>query len=129
MATPGPLGSGGDAESIDQVADDRLGRAELAGLEERLADDPMRQDGDGPHLLGVSRYYLHPGYKEGVGGIVHPALGSLVSSELGRSESPMPNFVAVGRGNYGAGYAWLRPYGEKLPAEYAKWAQKNGESK
>src|SRR4051794_1247803 len=28
-----------------------------------------------------------------------------------------------------AGYAWLRPYGEKLPAEYAKWAQKNGESK
>lgn len=28
-----------------------------------------------------------------------------------------------------AGYAWLRPYGEKLPAEYAKWQEKNGESK
>jgi PelA/Pel-15E family pectate lyase len=28
-----------------------------------------------------------------------------------------------------AGYAWLRPYGEKLPTEYAKWLEKNGESK
>jgi uncharacterized protein (DUF1501 family) len=58
--------------------------------------------GEGAH--GRARYYLHTGYKEGVGGIVHPALGSLVSSELGRPESPMPNFVAVGRGNYGAGF-------------------------
>src|SRR5438105_11556797 len=58
--------------------------------------------GEGAH--GRARYFMHTGYKEGVGGIVHPALGSLVSSELGRSESPMPNYVAVLRGNYGAGF-------------------------
>jgi Protein of unknown function (DUF1501) len=58
--------------------------------------------GEGAH--GRARYYLHTGYKEGVGGIVYPALGSIVSSELGRSDSPMPNFVSVGRGNYGAGF-------------------------
>jgi hypothetical protein len=58
--------------------------------------------GEGAH--GRARYYLHTGYKEGVGGIVHPALGSIVSSQLGRPESAMPNFVAVGRGNYGAGF-------------------------
>ncbi len=62
--------------------------------------------GEGAH--GRARYYLHTGYKEGVGGIVHPALGSLVSSEIGRPESPMPNFVAVGRGNYGAGFLGAR---------------------
>ena len=28
-----------------------------------------------------------------------------------------------------AGYAWMRPYGEKLPAEYDKWLQQVGESK
>src|SRR5436309_8038902 len=62
--------------------------------------------GEGAH--GRARYYLHTGYKEGVGGIVHPSLGSIVSSEIGRSESPMPNFVAVGRGNYGAGFLGAR---------------------
>src|SRR5436190_14243966 len=32
--------------------------------------------GEGAH--GRAKYYMHTGYKEGVGGIVHPALGSLV---------------------------------------------------
>ncbi len=58
--------------------------------------------GEGAH--GRARYYLHTGYKEGVGGIVHPSLGSIVSSEIGQADSAMPNFVAVGRGNYGAGF-------------------------
>jgi len=58
--------------------------------------------GEGAH--GRARYYLHTGYKEGVGGIVHPALGAIVSKEMGKPEFPMPNFVAVGRGNYGAGF-------------------------
>jgi hypothetical protein len=58
--------------------------------------------GEGAH--GRAKYYMHTGYKEGVGGIVHPALGSLVSRELGRPEAAMPNYVAVFRGNYGAGF-------------------------
>ncbi len=58
--------------------------------------------GEGAH--GRAKYYMHTGYKEGVGGIVHPALGSIVSRELGNTESPMPNFVSVFRGNYGAGF-------------------------
>lgn len=62
--------------------------------------------GEGAH--GRARYYMHTGYKEGVGGIVHPALGSLVSKELGRPESAMPNFVALGRNNYGAGFLGAR---------------------
>ncbi|HZU38069.1 MAG TPA: DUF1501 domain-containing protein, partial [Gemmataceae bacterium] len=35
---------------------------------------------EGAH--GRARYYMHTGYKEGQGGIVHPSIGSLVSSEL-----------------------------------------------
>ena len=62
--------------------------------------------GEGAH--GRARYYLHTGYKEGVGGIIHPSLGAIVSSEIGRGESAMPNFVAVGRGNYGAGFLGAR---------------------
>jgi hypothetical protein len=58
--------------------------------------------GEGAH--GRAKYYMHTGYKEGVGGIVHPALGSIVSAELGRAESAMPNFVSIFRGNYGAGF-------------------------
>src|SRR5947207_6606845 len=58
--------------------------------------------GEGAH--GRAKYYMHTGYKEGVGGIVHPALGSLVSRELGNPESAMPNYVSVFRGNYGAGF-------------------------
>ena len=40
----------GTRKPIDDVADDRLGRAELARLEERLAHDPVRQHGDGQGL-------------------------------------------------------------------------------
>ena len=61
---------------------------------------------EGAH--GRARYYLHTGYKEGVGGIVHPSMGAIVSAEIGREDSAMPNFVAVGRGNYGAGFLGAR---------------------
>ncbi len=66
--------------------------------------------GEGSH--GRARYYLHTGYKEGVGGIVHPSLGSTISAELTDNESPMPNFVAIGRAAYGAGF--LGPKHEPL---------------
>lgn len=66
--------------------------------------------GEGAH--GRARYYLHTGYKEGSGGIVHPSLGSIVSSELGDFENPMPNFVSIGRAAYGSGF--LGPKHEPL---------------
>ncbi len=57
---------------------------------------------EGAH--GRARYYMHTGYKEGQGGIVHPSIGSLVSSELGTPEFALPNFVSVGARSYGAGF-------------------------
>jgi len=45
---------------------------------------------------GRARVYMHTGYKPGSGGVHYPALGSLVASEVGRPESPLPNFVVTG---------------------------------
>jgi len=58
--------------------------------------------GEGAH--GRARYYMHTGYKEGSGGVVHPSLGSIVSAELGRPDYPLPNFVAIGGRSYGSGF-------------------------
>jgi hypothetical protein len=60
---------------------------------------------------GPARYFMHTGYREGSGGLVHPSLGSIVSSELGSRtpEFPLPNFVSVGGKNgYGAGFLGVR---------------------
>jgi hypothetical protein len=56
---------------------------------------------EGAH--GRAKYYLHTGYKEGQGGLTYPSIGSLVSAEIGRPESPMPNYVSIGR-SFGAGF-------------------------
>ena len=61
---------------------------------------------EGAH--GRAKYYLHTGYKEGQGGLTYPSLGSIVSSEIGRPESPMPNYVAIGARSYGAGFLGAR---------------------
>ena len=58
--------------------------------------------GEGAHPR--AKYYLHTGYKEGVGGLTYPALGSIVSAELGKPESPMPNYVTIGARSYGSGF-------------------------
>ena len=57
---------------------------------------------EGAH--GRAKYYLHTGYKEGVGGLVYPSIGSIVSKELGNQENPLPNFVTIGNSRYGAGF-------------------------
>lgn len=62
--------------------------------------------GEGAH--GRARYYMHTGYKEGVGGLNYPSLGSIVSKEIGRSELPIPSFITVGRRSYGAGFLGAR---------------------
>jgi uncharacterized protein (DUF1501 family) len=51
-----------------------------------------------------AKYYMHTGYREGQGGVTYPALGALVSQEVGRSDSPMPNYVAIGGRSFGSGF-------------------------
>src|SRR5262245_59921831 len=58
---------------------------------------------EGSH--GGARYYMHTGYREGVGGVIHPSIGAIASRCLGSAEDQLPNFVAVGGQSFGAGYA------------------------
>jgi hypothetical protein len=58
--------------------------------------------GEGAH--GRARYYMHTGYREGSGGVVHPSLGAIVSAELGSAQSTMPNFVAISNRSFGSGF-------------------------
>ncbi len=59
---------------------------------------------------GRARYSMHTGYRQGTGGgLIHPSLGAIVSSQLGQSSDVLPNFVSIdpknsGRAN-GSGYA------------------------
>jgi hypothetical protein len=62
--------------------------------------------GEGAH--GRAKYYLHTGYKEGVGGLVYPSIGSLASHEIGNPDNPLPNFVSVGNRSYGSGFLGAR---------------------
>jgi uncharacterized protein (DUF1501 family) len=58
---------------------------------------------EGSH--GRARYYMHTGYREGVGGVIHPSLGAIASRCLGSPEDQLPNFVSIGGPSFGAGYA------------------------
>ena len=58
--------------------------------------------GEGAH--GRAKYYMHTGYKEGVGGLVYPSIGSIASAELGDPNFPLPSFVNIGNRSYGAGF-------------------------
>src|SRR5262245_46468891 len=55
-----------------------------------------------------ARYYMHTGYREGIGGLTYPSLGAIASAELGDSDFPLPNFVSVGNNAYGAGFLGAR---------------------
>jgi hypothetical protein len=58
--------------------------------------------GEGAH--GRAKYFLHTGYREGVGGLVYPSLGSICSSEIGNHTNPLPSYVVVGNRAYGSGF-------------------------
>jgi hypothetical protein len=62
--------------------------------------------GEGAH--GRAKYYLHTGYKEGVGGLVYPSIGSIVGKELGNPTFPLPNFVSIGNRSFGSGFLGAR---------------------
>jgi hypothetical protein len=62
---------------------------------------------EGAH--GRARYFMHTGYREGLGGLTYPSLGAIASAELGREGFPLPNFVSVGgKLSYGAGFLGSR---------------------
>jgi hypothetical protein len=68
--------------------------------------------GEGAH--GRARYYLHTGYREGVGGLSYPSLGAIASAEIGRQDSPLPNFVCVNGRSNGVGAGFLGPRHQPL---------------
>jgi uncharacterized protein (DUF1501 family) len=51
-----------------------------------------------------ARFHLHTGYREGVGGLVYPSIGSIAAKEIGDANSMMPNFIAVNRAGYSSGF-------------------------
>src|SRR5437763_439279 len=55
-----------------------------------------------------AKYYMHTGYREGLGGLTYPSLGSIASAELGDPNFPLPNFVSIGKSRYGAGFLGAR---------------------
>lgn len=75
----------------------------VAKLASELAVIRGMSTSEGSH--GRARYYMHTGYREGVGGVVHPSLGAIASRCLGTPEDHLPNFVAIGGPSLGAGYA------------------------
>src|SRR5207244_12827021 len=58
--------------------------------------------GEGAHAR--AKYNLHTGYREGVGGVVYPSIGSLVAQQIGNLEAALPNYVSIGNRSYGAGF-------------------------
>jgi hypothetical protein len=75
---------------------------QFARLTQHAAIIRSMSTGEGAH--GRAKYNLHTGYREGVGGLIYPALGSIVAKEIGNPEAALPNYVAVGNRSYGAGF-------------------------
>jgi uncharacterized protein (DUF1501 family) len=75
---------------------------EFARLMQHAAILRGMSTGEGAHPR--ASYYLHTGYKEGVGGVQYPSLGSIVARELGKADFALPNYVSVGGRAYGAGF-------------------------
>jgi uncharacterized protein (DUF1501 family) len=51
-----------------------------------------------------AKYYMHTGFREGQGGLTYPAIGSLVSQEVGKADGTVPNYVSIGGRTYGSGF-------------------------
>ncbi|OAI50067.1 hypothetical protein AYO44_18090 [Planctomycetaceae bacterium SCGC AG-212-F19] len=57
--------------------------------------------GDANH--GTAHYLMHTGYRQGLGGVVYPSLGAIVSNEIADPDFELPNYVAVGSGGFFGG--------------------------
>jgi hypothetical protein len=51
-----------------------------------------------------AKFLLHTGYREGLGGVQYPSIGSIAAAEIGRPDFPLPNYVSIGNRSYGAGF-------------------------
>ena len=78
----------------------------LAPLMNHAAIIRSMSTGEGSH--GRAKYFMHTGYKEGSGGIVHPSIGAICSNEIGRPGTAIPNFVSIGNRAYGSGFLGAR---------------------
>jgi hypothetical protein len=47
---------------------------------------------------------MHTGYRQGVGGVIYPSIGSIVSNEIADPDFDLPNYVAIGNGIFGGNY-------------------------
>ena len=101
--------NGGPYKEIDTSAPGiKIGEhlPEVAKHMDKMALLRGMSTGEGAH--GRAKYYMHTGYKEGVGGLVYPSLGAIASAELGDPDFPLPSFVTVGNRSYGAGFLGAR---------------------
>jgi uncharacterized protein (DUF1501 family) len=74
----------------------------LAKLTGEMAVIRSMSTSEGSHAR--ARYYIHTGYREGVGGVVHPTLGSIMSATIGAKKPELPNFVSISGGGLGPGF-------------------------
>jgi len=74
----------------------------LASLTKHMSVIRGMSTSEGSHAR--ARYYIHTGYREGVGGVVHPTLGSVMSAAVGVKKPELPNFVSIAGGGLGPGY-------------------------
>lgn len=75
---------------------------QFAQLTQHAAIIRSMTTGEGAH--GRAKYNMHTGYREGVGGLIYPSIGSIVAKEIGNQQAALPNFVSVGNRSYGAGF-------------------------
>src|SRR6266404_286997 len=75
---------------------------QFARLTQHAAIIRSMSTGEGAHAR--AKYNMHTGYREGVGGLVYPSIGSLVAQQIGNEEAALPNFVSIGNRSYGAGF-------------------------
>ncbi|MGF1579705.1 MAG: DUF1501 domain-containing protein [Gemmataceae bacterium] len=61
--------------------------------------------GEGAH--GRAKHFMHTGYREGVGGLAYPSIGSIASDEIGDDTNPLPNYVCIGNTPNGSGSGFL----------------------
>ncbi len=101
---PGTANSGPYKEIATNVAGIQISEhfPKFARLMNHAAILRSMSTGEGAHARAA--YHMHTGYKEGVGGISYPSLGSIVSKELGQPDFPVPNYVAIGGRSYGSGF-------------------------
>jgi uncharacterized protein (DUF1501 family) len=89
---------------------------QFARLTQHAAIIRSMSTAEGAH--GRAKYNMHTGYREGVGGLVYPSIGSIVAKEIGSQESALPNYVSIGNRSYGSGFlgAHFQPLAVNDPA-------------